>query len=194
MIRAIGYVLVALALAWSRAPAQELTLQKDCETGFRELMRMAQHGALGADVRNANVRVDGPRIDLELVRADAASTFFRLGPKASDQAWSRYFDISLGPGAALADAERVGRALNVAFTTDPFVLVVMEGGRGDATIPGVVAAWRYGGWYGVARVLERRMIALVSVRYTVIVILALAAALGASVMVLALSLSPPRRA
>lgn len=176
----------------STVAAQELTLRKDCEAGFRRFIQMAQSGALGADVSNANVSVDGKRVEVELVRVNAPSTSLRLTPKQSAQTLSRYFDIIPDDGTPASDAERVGKALDAAFAEDPFAIVGLEGSRGDDPIPGVLAAWEYGGWHGVARVLERRLMVLASVRYTVTVVVALAIGICASVGLLWVSLSPPR--
>lgn len=192
MMCTLRYLLALLAFAWSHVSAQELTLQKDCEAGFRHVIRLAQTGVLGADVANANVRVDGQRVELELVRTDAPNKVFRLAPKASAQVFSRYFDIMPSTGAAATDAERIGRALNAAFLEDPFVIVVTEGSRGDNPIPSILAAWGYGGWHGVARVLERRMMVLATARYTVAVIAFLIVGMCASLAVLWGSVPPPR--
>lgn len=193
MTRATAVVVVLMCLVSVHAGAQDVTLQQDCEIAFRKLIQDAQSGRLGADVTNANVRVQGKVVEVELVKANAASLRFRLTPKASEQMYARYFDIASGLGATAADAERLGRALNAVFDTDPFVIVVSEGGRLDDPIPSIAAAWRYGGWQGVARVIERRMMVLASVRYTVTMIVFLAVGLSGCVALFWLSPPPIRR-
>lgn len=193
MTRVTVAAIVLVCIASARAGAQEVTLQKNCEVGFRALIRDAQSGRLGADVTNANVRVQGKLVEVELVRANAASLLFRLTPKASEQVYARYFDIAFGVGATAADAERLGRGLNAAFDADPFVIVVSEGGRVDDPIPAVAAAWRYGGWQGVARVIERRMMVLAGVRYTVAMVVFLALGISGCVALFWLSPAPLRR-
>lgn len=192
MTRAMRRALALLSVVWSTAAAQELTLREDCEAGFRRFIQMAQRREMGDDVTNANVSVDGKRVDVELVRSNAPSTFLRLRPKQSAQTFSRFFDVVPGAGASSRDAEHVGHALDAAFAEDPFDIVGLEGTPGDDPIPGLRAAWGYGGWRGVTRVLERRMMVLASVRYTMTVFVGLVIGVFASVVLLWASVSPPR--
>jgi hypothetical protein len=169
--------IVALLLAgalWS-APgqAQDLALTADCEDGFQRFIHMAEQGQLGADVSEANVGVFKTWARVELVRRGAPTKVLLLTPKATPQVASRYFDIAPGDGADAADVRRVGRALDEVFTSDPFHLPGLEEVVPGSPIAGVTDAWRYGGWRGVLRVLEQRMMVLVSLQYTVAVIAAL---------------------
>jgi hypothetical protein len=187
MSATLARLLLLLGFIASSAAAQELTLSRDCEVGFRRFIQMAQQGRLGDDVTNANVSVDGDNIEIELVRAHAPAKRFRLKARQSGQIGSRYFDIALGSGASSADAERLGRALDLAFVSDPFVILGDEALRGGAALPGIFAAWRAGGWHGVVRVLERRMMVLASVRYTMAVTALLGVGVLASLLLLWLS-------
>jgi hypothetical protein len=172
--------------------AQELTLHRDCETGFREIIRLAQTGRLGEDVVNANVNIDGNRVEIELVRAHGPAGVLKLTPKQSAQSASRYFDIAVGPGGSRLDAQRVGAALDAVFVVDPFDILGLEGTPGDEPIPGIAAAWGYGGWRGVARVLERRMMVLASVEYVAGVSAGMGVGVLAGLVLLWTSLSPSR--
>lgn len=187
-------VFVLTALLWNvSASAQDLMLPKDSEVGFRGLMHMAQTGQLGDDVTNANIGVSKTSVRIELVRAGAPNKLFFLTPKGSAQTTSRYFNIEPGEGASASDVARIGKVLDEVFGADPFQLPpgFFETPPGGAAIPGLVAAWGDGGWRGVVLVLQRRMVALASLRYTIAVIVALAAALLASLLLLWGSI-PPR--
>jgi hypothetical protein len=198
--------LLVIGLSWnSYAVAQEgeavarrwrdVALTKDSEVGFERFLHMAQTGQLGEDVQNANVGVFKNYARLELVGGDAPKKVFLLTPKSSTTTGSRYFNIEPGEGATSGDVARVAQALDAAFGEDPFQLAYdfFNAPPGGDPIPRLVDAWRSGGWRGVVRGLERRMAALAGLRYTVAVIVALAAALLASLWLLWASQPPPVR-
>ena len=173
------------------AVAEDLTLTKDCEEGFRQLIRMAQGGRLGDDVTNANVAVAGNKIRVELVGARAPVKVLLLTPKRSPQAVSRYFDVVAGEGATASDVGRVGTALDEVFVDDPFQILGLELSPGDP-VPTLAEAWALSGWRGARRAFEQRMMVLAGLQYTVGVIVALAAGLLASLAVLWGSAIPER--
>ena len=166
------------------ASAQDLMLTEACEDGFRQLIQMAQTGRLGEDVVNANVGVEKVRVRVGLVRAAAPSKVIWLAPKRSAQSLARFFDVTAGEGAAEDDLVRVGRALDEIFRQDPFVIAGFETAPGGEAIPALVDAWTNGGWWGVVRVFERRMMAFASVTYTKGVLVVLAMGLAASLALL----------
>jgi hypothetical protein len=171
----------------------DLTLSTSCEAGFQQFIHMAQTGQLGDDVTNANVGIFKNHARVELVRAGAPSKRLLLTPRDSTQTITRYFSIVPGEGATASDVARVAKALDEAFKEDPFQLAYDFFNalpRGDP-IPNFTDAWTYGGWRGVLRVVERRMVALAGVRYTIAVIVVLTAALVASVFLLWSSEPPP---
>lgn len=171
-------------LAWStRAGAQELTLTQDSEESFRRFIHMAQSGTLGDDVRNANVALEGAQARVELVRDAAPGKLLVLTPKRSQQTVSRYFDIAPGENATPEDVRLVGRALDACFGEDPFQFAGLEESLAGGPMPGIGEAWTYGGWQGVLRVFERRMMALASLEYTVAISIALAVGFFASLIV-----------
>ena len=182
-----------VALAWlvggllSKVPAagqDDLTLTTACEAGFRRFIQLAQSGRLGDDVSNANVGVIGNQVRVELVRSEAPATVFLLTPKRTTQAVSRYFEVVPSGGATAEDVARVGRVLDEVFPTDPFQITGFEGSPTGDVVPGLVAAWSTDGWRAALRVLERRMVVLASLAYTVgvIVVLALASLAGIALM------------
>jgi hypothetical protein len=166
------------------ATAQELTLTTDSEANFRRFIHMAQTGQLGADVTNANIAMDGARVRLELVRHDAPSKVFVLEPRRTHPGHSRFFEITLAERATSDDLERVGRALDQCFQADPFQFAGLEESLAEEPMQGFGAAWTYGGWRGVARAFERRMMSLASLEYTVAVMVVLVAGFAASLALL----------
>lgn len=183
---------VSFLLVWNApAIAQDVTLSKDCEEGFRRLMHLAQGGQLGDDVSNANIGIAGNQVRLELVRTGAPNKQLLLTPKRSPHEISRYFDVAAGDGATASDVERVGRALDDVFRKDPFHVLGVEGPPTGDPIPSLTEAWAYGGWRGVLRVCERRMMVLAGLEYTIAVIVALAFVSLASLVLLWASI-PPR--
>ena len=195
MTRAVRLISTTLlffsATMWSAvAFPQDLAISReDCEPGFRRFMRLAEDGQLGPDVINANVGVgDGP-IRVELVRAGRAPIVLFLTPKHSAHAISRYFDIEPGENAAAADVARVGKALDECFWEDPYRI---SGDEVFGPIPGIGEAWAHGGPHGVMRALERRMMVLASLRYTIVVIVGLTIALLANLILLWGSTPPAR--
>lgn len=186
--------LVASGLLWvAAASAQDVTLTEDCEEGFRQLIRMAQGGRLGDNVTNASVAAVGSQVRVELVRAGAPATVLMLTPKRSPRAVSRYFDVAPGDGATVRDVERVGRALDDVFLEDPFRTLGYERLPDSGPIAPFADAWAYGGSRAVLRGLELHMMVLASLRYTVVVIVAVALGVLATVVLLWGSI-PPRPA
>jgi hypothetical protein len=171
----------SLAQRWT-----DLALTTDCEAGFQSFIRMAQDGRLGDDVTNANVGIWKNHARIELVRAGAPSKLLLVTPRNSNQTISRYFNIEAGEGATGRDVARVAHALDQAFDADPFQLAYdfFNAVPGGDALPNLATAWRDGGWKGAVRALERRMAALAGLPYTIAVIVALAAALLASLCVL----------
>jgi len=190
MLLLLGLVVVLLCCA--PANAQELTLTKDCEDGFLRFMHMAQTGQLGGDVTNANIGVTGNQVRVELVRVQGPNAVLLLAPRQSAQAASRYFEIALGEGADASDVTRVGKALDQVFWEDPFQILGHEESLATGPLPSVTEAWGYGGWRGVRRVLEGRMMVLASLEYTVGLIAVMALGVLASLLLLWLSPPPPR--
>lgn len=179
--------LVGLVLLWSTlSSAQDLALTTQSEAGFRRFMQMAKAGKLGADVADANVGVFQSYARVELLGVGVSKTL-RLTRRSAGQGFSRYFDVVVedGGGATPADVERVGRALDEAFTEDPFVVAVDFFGAapGDPTLS-YGEAWDNGGWQGVLRAGERHLSALASFPYTVAVIVVAAVACLAGVLLL----------
>ncbi len=83
-------------------------------------MHMAQTGAFGPEVVNANIAIDGSSARVELVRGPPPNQTFVLTFKHSRRAASRYFDIEGGEGTTPADVARLGRAIDEAFEAAPF--------------------------------------------------------------------------
>lgn len=180
-------------LAWGgRVNAQELTLTTDSEESFRRFISIAQSGKLGDDVSNANVALIGAQARVELVRGGAPVKVLVLTPKRSKQTVSRYFDIAPGENATSEDVQLVGRVLDECFTEDPFQFAGLEESLAGGPMPGIGEAWTYGGWRGVRRVFERRMMTLASLEYTVAVSVGLLLGFVASLGVL--WVTNPRRA
>ncbi len=177
------WLLLGGLLCSAPAAAQNLVLTRDCEDGFRQLMRMAQKGRFGEDVSNANVGVSKDRVRVELVGPGALSKVLLLAPRKSAAAAGGYFDVSAGPGATAADVARVGEALDRIFAADPFLRAGVEVPPGGA-LPGLAEAWAADSWRGVGRALERRMMVLASLPYTIGVIAGLALALLAALALL----------
>jgi hypothetical protein len=172
---------------------RDLALTKTCEVGFQRFIQMAQAGMLGSDVTNANVGVFKNHARVELVRSQAPNILLQLTPKQSTATNSRYFTIEPGEGATASDVVRVARALDEAFSEDPFELAYdfFNASRSGDPIPGLGAAWVTDGSRGVLRALSRQVAALVSLTYTIAVLAALAMALVASLLLLWGS-TPPR--
>ena len=103
------------------------------------------------------------------------------------------FDIALGHGATADDLDRVGKALDEVFRSDPFEIVGLEASPDGEPISSLIEAWGRDGWSGVARAWERRAMVLASLRYTVGVIVLVALALLLSLALLWGS-RPPRSA
>ena len=164
----------------------DLALTRDSEVGFQRFIHMAQTGQLGDDVTNANVGVFKNHARVELVRGAAPLKLFLLTPKNATQTISRYFSIEPGDGATASDVVRVGKALDAAFGGDPFQLAYdfFNATLGGDPIPSLAEAWTNGSWRGVRRGLERLMVALAGLPYTIAVIVALVAALLASLVLL----------
>ena len=175
------------------AAAQDLSLTRDCEVGFRQFINLAEAGRLGTDVSDANVAIADNQVRVELVRAGAPNKLLFLTRKRSLESPSRYFDIALGEGATADDVDRVGKALDEVFSSDPFQIIGLEASPDGDPIPSLIEAWRQDGWRGVARACERRTMVLASVRYTVGVIVLVALALLLSLALLWGS-RPPRSA
>jgi hypothetical protein len=191
-MRLRAFLLAGLPVS-ARVTAQDLMLTEACEEDFRRLIRMAQEGRLGDDVTNANVGVEYVRVRVELVRAGAPSKVLWLTPKRSRQKLARFFDLSAGERASESDLVRVGSALDEIFAYDPFTLAGLEASPGGAPIPGFAEAWAHGGWKGILRAFERRMMALAGIEYTVAVIVLLALALLGDLLLLWTAAPPPRR-
>lgn len=176
---------VLLVLAWTvAATAQDLALPKDSEDSFLRFIHMAQGGALGDDVTNANVNISETGTRVELVRAVGSAKILLLSPKRSQQTTCRYFDIAPGENATASDVARVGRVLDECFLDDPFQFAGLEESLSLSPVPGLTYAWAYGGWRGILRVVERRMMGLASLEYTVGVIVALSLGFVASLALL----------
>src|SRR5437763_4219192 len=107
------------------AAAQDLSLTRDCEVGFRQFINLAEAGRLGTDVSDANVAVADNQVRVELVRAGAPSKLLFLTRKRSPESPSRYFDIALGEGATADDMDRVGKAVDEVVPSDPFEIVAL---------------------------------------------------------------------
>ena len=175
------------------AAAQELSLTTDCEVGFRQFIHLAEAGRFGTDVSDANVAVADNQVRVELVRAGAPNKLLFLTRKRSLESPSRYFDIALGEGATADDVDRVGKALDEVFSSDPFQIIGLEASPDGDPMPSLIDAWGHDGWSGVARAWERRTMVLASLRYTVGVIVLVALALLLSLALLWGS-RPPRSA
>ena len=175
------------------AAAQDLSLTRDCEVGFRQFINLAEAGRLGTDVSDANVAIADNQVRVELVRAGAPNKLLFLTRKRSPESPSRYFDIALGEGATADDLDRVGKALDEVFSSDPFQIVGLEASPDGEPISSLIEAWGRDGWSGVARAWERRAMVLASLRYTVGVIVLVALALLLSLALLWGS-RPPRSA
>jgi hypothetical protein len=173
----------------------DLALTRDSEVAFERFIHMAQTGQLGEDVSNANVGILKNHVRVELVRPGAPVKVLLLTPKGSNQAVCRYFDIAAGDGATAGDVARVGQALDAVFGADPFQLAydVFNASPGGDPLPSLAEAWAYGGWRGVLHGFERRTVALAGLPYTIVVIVALAAAFLTSLWLLWGS-TPPRAA
>jgi len=175
------------------AAAQDLSLTRDCEVGFRQFISLAEAGRLGTDVSDANVAIADNQVRVELLRAGAPNKLLFLTRKRSPESRSRYFDIALGEGATADDLDRVGKALDEVFSSDPFQIIGLEASPDGEPIPSLIEAWGHDGWRGVARAYERQTMVLASVRYTVAVIVLVALALLVSLALLWGS-RPPRSA
>jgi hypothetical protein len=116
--RATTVLLLGVWSVCAAAPAP--VLRPDSESGFRRLMQMAQTGALGSDVVNANVGIDGVAVTVELVRATPPDQSFVLTFKTSGDGASRWFDVAGREGTTPADVARLGSALDRAFDSSPF--------------------------------------------------------------------------
>ncbi len=167
-----GAVVAAILSGVMPASAGDVMLTRYSEVGFLQLMHLAQNGQLGDDVVNANIGVTKDHVRVELVRTGAPSKVFLLCPKSAAHGSSRYFDIEPGEGAAASDVERLGRALDRVFAENPFQLApdFFNGSPHGEGMPGFADVWRAAGWRGVGRLLERRMVSLASLRYTIAVI------------------------
>ena len=183
-------LLLATAALGATARADDLALREDCAAGFQRFMRMAEDGALGADVATANVSVEKTTARIELVRRGAPNKRFLLTSRRDAKSASRYFDIAPEQGATAADVAAVGAALDRAFPTDPFAVTGTETIADATSQPTILSAWRSGGWHAALRSAERRIMSTVSVAYTVAVIVGLAFGTAASLVVL---WSPPPR-
>lgn len=173
------------------ASAQSLGLTTDAEEGFRRFIRMAQTGQLGDEITNANVAIEHDHVRLELVLDARPAQVFRL-TRAADTTGG-YFDVAPGEGADASGAGRVASALHVAFRENPYQVVGLEESYASGPIPGLIEAWADGGWRGVARAYERRLMVPASLGYTIGVIAVLALAMLASLALLWGSV-PPRPA
>jgi hypothetical protein len=159
---------VLIALSWGGlAAAQDLVLNKDCAQAFERFIQMAQSGGLGDGISNANVGVFATHARVELLRPGKPTAVLVLRPKRSPHMISRYFDVEPQAHAGGGDLERVGRALDQVFREDPFQIPGTQESIARGPLPGPVEAWTYGGWRGVLRMLERRMMSLASLRYVV---------------------------
>ena len=189
--------ILLIGCAWTAAAlGQDLVLTTSCEGGFRRLIHMAQSGRFGADVTNANVGIGDNQVRVELVRAGASSKRLVLTRKRSHEMNCRYFDIALGDGATVSDAEQLGRALDEIFPADPYEVIGLEDSSTVDRLPNVAEAWAYDGWRGVLQSFESRMMVLATLRYTVGVIAVLSIGLVATLVLLWGSdpvREPPRR-
>ena len=190
MIRRL--LIILIGCAWTASAfGQSLVLTKSCEGGFTRLIHMAQSGRFGADVTNANVGIGNNEVRVELVRAGAPSKRLVLTRKHSHETNCRYFDIALGDGATVSDAGQLGSALDEIFREDPYEVVSLEDASTMNPLPSAAETWAYGGWSGLLQLLEMRMMALATLRYTVGVIVTLSIALVA-ILVLLWGSSPVR--
>ena len=167
-----------------RVMAQDMVLTKSCEAGFRRFIGLAEGGALGDDVTTANVAALGDHARVELVRKQGPVKVLVLKPKRTPHSIARYFDIEAGVNANADDVARVGGALDQAFAEDPFGILGLEAPATTGSVPGIGEAWAYGGWTAVLDALERRMMILAGLRYTVGVIVALGLGTLASLVLL----------
>jgi len=165
---------------------RDLALTTDSEVAFERFIHMAQTGQLGDDVTNANVGILKNHVRVELVRAGAPVKVLLLTPKDAAQGVCRFFNIEPREGATASDVARVGHALDEVFAEDPFRLAYdfYNATPGGDPIPTLAMAWGDGGWRGVRRVVERRIVALAGLTYTIGVIVALAVALLGSLVLL----------
>jgi len=99
---------------------QPAVLTADSERGFQRVMHMAQTGAFGRDVVNANIGIDGSAVHVELVRNAPPNQVFVLTFTKSTRGASRYFDVEGGEGTVPADVARFARAIDEAFDASPF--------------------------------------------------------------------------
>ena len=67
------------------AAAQDLSLTRDCEVGFRQFISLAEAGRLGTDVSDANVAIADNQVRVELVRAGAPNKLLFLTRKRSPE-------------------------------------------------------------------------------------------------------------
>jgi hypothetical protein len=177
-------VLVLACVTCSGAWAQDLTLTKDSEAGFRRFMQMAQNGALGAEIQNANIALMGAQARIELVRRDGPPQVLTLARRRAAGGASRYFEIMPEAHATPTDVALVGQALDACFTEDPFQFAGLEESLAGGPPPGIGDAWRAGGWRGLFGVLERRMMALATLEHTVIILMVLLLGFLTSLIVL----------
>lgn len=164
MIGRATATVVLLLGAWSVGAGSQPVLTPDSERSFLRLMQMAQTGAFGPDVVNANVGIDGNAVNVELVRATPPNQRFVLTFKTRARGDSRYFDIEGREGTTPADVARLGRAIDEAFDASPFQYPSDDD--------------RAGGTQGPAQP------SMASKRYTVVVTVVIAAALGLGLLLL----------
>lgn len=115
---------VLSALLWTvpvLGQPQHLVLTKRSEDGFKRFMDAVRGGRLGADVREANISVSESSVQVELLRRDAPRVVVRLREPASGASGAGYFDVQAVENASAADLVRIGRLLDDAFTSDPFL-------------------------------------------------------------------------
>jgi hypothetical protein len=137
-------------------------------------------------VTEANVAVLKDRVRVEIILVDGTTKALLLTRKDSPQTFSRYFDVVLGEGATASDARRVGKVLDEAFRSDPFVVSLDDVGATVTDQPTIrlAEAWRYGGWKSVVTVLERRLVAPRGLRATIVVLIAVAIGVLSSLVLL----------
>ena len=174
------------------ADGQDMALGADCEAGFRRFIQMAQSGRLGATVTNANVGIVMNYARVELLCEGMPNKHLLLKPTSSAKRVPLYSPAHGGGGAAANVGAGGGKALDEAFAHDPFQFPegFVEAVPGDDSIPRLTDAWVNDGWRGVVRVVERQMLALAGVSYTIRVIVALAIGLLASLVVILVSTPP----
>lgn len=126
------FALLLLPVALQAEP--RLALTRESEAGFRELIRLAQQGALGNDVNNLNASIRQDSVQIELKQTDGGTRTLSLRPTSPTEKGSGFFRVEAGSGAAPADVEHLRSLLSRVFKADPF-LVENDGMDGTRVAP-----------------------------------------------------------